>query len=91
MMVTPRQLAKKKLVEFLFLIGIIVEHTITIAVFMIGVYVLNRLATMLSVGSSYPVSLLRNFSEYALLGMYAVFVVAGIFYIYKIFKDLEVQ
>lgn len=89
-MVTPRQLAKKKLVEFLFLIGVIVEHTITIAVFMIGVYFLNWLATVLSVGSSYPVSLLRNFSEYALFGMYTIFVITGIVYIYKIFKDLEV-
>lgn len=89
-MVTPRQLAKKKLVELLFLIGVIVEHTITIAVFMIGVYFLNWLATVLSVGSSYPVSLLRNFSEYALFGMYTIFVIAGIVYIYKIFKDLAV-
>lgn len=89
-MVTPRQLAKKKFVEFLFMVIVIVEHTITIAVFMLGVYALNLLAIKLGLGSYYPVSLLRDVSEYALLGVYTVFVIAGIIFLYKIFKDLEV-
>ncbi|MDD5615242.1 MAG: hypothetical protein PHH85_03490 [Candidatus Methanoperedens sp.] len=84
-------MAKKKIIEFLFMLGVIVEHTITIAFFMIGIFAINWLATKLGLGSSYAVTLLREISEYALLGIYTVFVIAGIIYIYKIFKDLEVE
>jgi len=89
-MVTPTHLAKKKIFEFLFMLWVIIEHTITISVFMLGVYALNWLAIKLGLGASYPVSLLRDISEYALLGMYTVFVIVGIIFSYKIFKDLEV-
>ncbi len=90
-MVKPRQLAKRKIIEFLFLIGVILEHTLTIAVFMIGIFALDWLAIKLNLAPSYPVFLLREISEYALLGIYMVFVIAGIIYIYTMFKDLEVE
>jgi len=58
---------------------------------MIGIFSINWLAIKLGLGPSYPVSLLREISEYALLGIYTVFVIAGLIYIYKIFKDLEID
>lgn len=90
-MVTPHQLAKKKVFEFLFMVLVIIEHTITISVFMLGIFALNWLAIRLGLGACYPVSLLRDISEYALLGMYTVFVIAGIIMLYKILKNLEVN
>ncbi|VVB85106.1 Uncharacterised protein [uncultured archaeon] len=57
---------------------------------MLGVYAVSWFAVKLGLGSSYPVSLLRDISEYALLGVYVVFVGAGLLFVIKMFKDLEV-
>lgn len=89
-MVKPGLLAKRKIIEFLFMVGTIVEHTVTMAIFMLGIYFINWLAIKLGLGSSYPVSLLRSISEYVLSGIYIVFVGAGLIFIIKMFKDLEV-
>jgi len=67
-MVKPRQLAKKKIIEFLFMIGVILEHTITIAAFMIGIFSINWLAMKLGLGPSYPVFLLPGDIRICLVG-----------------------
>ncbi|MBC2699918.1 MAG: hypothetical protein HF976_00610 [ANME-2 cluster archaeon] len=88
--IQPGQFAKKKIFEFLFIIMTVIEHTIVIAFVMIGIYCLNFLAIKLGLEPTYPLFLLHQVSEYALLGIYIVFVTGGIVHIYKIFKNLDV-
>jgi hypothetical protein len=89
-MVTPQKLAKKKILEFLFMLFVIIEHTLTIASVLLGAYAITWLATKLGMGSSYSIILLREVSEYALLGIYIIFVFAGLWFIIHMFKDMEV-
>lgn len=89
-MVTPKKLAKKKIIELFFMLFVIIEHILTMALVIIGAFALTWLATKLGIGSSYSIILLRDISEYAVLGIYIIFVLFGLMFMIHMFKDMEV-
>jgi uncharacterized membrane protein len=78
---------KKKTTKSLLVIYNVLWDVLIIAVIFICVWVLDRLARLLGMESSYLIIILNHVSEIGFIIMYLVLAVSTVYYIYKLYKE----
>lgn len=78
---------KKKTAQSLLIVYNILWDVLIVAAMFFGVWVLNRLARLLGMESSYLIIILNHVSEIGFIIMFLIIAISTVYHIYKLFKE----